>query len=241
MDEVLCGFQLRENHRAPPEMVLSKSKSPSGGLNLRCTVMAAPPVRRFGSFSHICAIIIASSNATPVFIPQAPPPSAVASPSNSGTTPQTRLCLRSAFRRPTRELGTTNLPRRHLRQSPCCSRSRDHSTFTRPRIAACCGHAVQDARHSVRAPVGLHNNQLGGVTVSIYYYHLTLYYFYYLILCYSQYSPNVLTFCFLFSAFRLFHSSYCFFFLLLAGAITTLTARVQSRFVLSVFCSNLRP
>ena len=108
--------------------------------------------------------------------------------------------------------------------SPCCSRSRDHSTFTRPWIAACCGHAVQDTRHSVRAPVGSHNNQLGGVTVSIYYYHLTLYYsFYYLILYYSQYSPNVLTFCFLFSACRLFHSSYCFFFLLLAGAITTLT------------------
>ena len=119
---------------------------------------------------------------------------------------------------------TTNLPRRHLRQSPCCSRSRDHSTFTRPRIAACCGHAVQDARHSVRAPVGSHNNQLGGVTVSIYYYHLTLYYsFYYLILYYSRCSPNVLTFCFLFSACRLFHSSYCFFFLLLVGAITTLT------------------
>ena len=113
MNEVLCGFQLRENHRAPPEMVLSKSKSPSGGLNLRCTVIAAPPVRRFRSFSHICAIIIASFNATPVFIPQAPPPSAVASPSNSGMTPQTCLCLRSVFRRPTREIGTTNLPRHH--------------------------------------------------------------------------------------------------------------------------------
>ena len=200
----------------------------------------ATGARRFRSFSHICAIIIASFNATPVFIPQAPPPSAVASPSNSGMTPQTCLCLRSAFRRPTREIGTTNLPRRHLRQSPCCSRSRDHSTFTRPWIAACCGHAVQDARHSVCAPVGSHNNQLGGVTVSIYYYHLTLYYsFYYLILYYSQYSPNVLTLCFLFSARHLFHSSYCFFFLLFAGAVTTLTARVQSWFVF--FCSNLRP
>ena len=45
----------------------------------------------------------------------------------------------------------------------------------------------------------------------------------YLILYYSRCSPNVLTFCFLFSACRLFHSSYCFFFLLLVGAITTLT------------------
>ena len=171
-----------------------------------------------------------------VFIPQAPPPCAVASPSNSGTTPQTRLCLRSAFRRPTRKIGTTNLPRRHLRQSPCCSRSRDHSTFTRPWIAACCGHAVQDARHSVRAPVGSHNNQLGGVTVSIYYSHLTLCCsFYNLILHYSQYSPNVLTSCFLFSARRLFHCSYCFFFLLFAGAVTTLTARVQSWFVFFLF------
>ena len=173
MNEVLCGFQLRENHWAPPEMVLSKSKSPSGGLNLRCTVTAAPRQRRSAlqlqcdaslspsschyrrpcPFSARCIVPKHQRNASAgrarhsgarsggrqarsapptshgisflearaadafaIAVHPAPPPCAVASPSGRGTSPQTRLCLPSAFQWPTRSIGIANLPRRQLLQ-----------------------------------------------------------------------------------------------------------------------------
>ena len=127
--------------------------------------------------------------------------------------------------------------------SPCCSRSRDHSTFTRPWIAACCGHAVQDTRHSVRAPVGSHNNQLGGG----YGKHLLLPFdSLLLLLLFDSLLLTILPKCsnFLFPFFCL--SSLPFFLLLLLFAVSRCDHHINgpgyNHGLSGVFsCSNLRP
>ena len=164
MYEVPRRFRLRQNHRAPPLVVLTKSKLPWGCLSwshseistprprrssnatrlrrhyrrpspfpVRCGVpkhprnasagRAGPSGARSGgrcarharTTSHDVSVVAARAAGVLVTVAHpAPPPRVVASPSTRGTPPQTRLCLPTALRWPTREIGIGNLTRLHF-------------------------------------------------------------------------------------------------------------------------------